>query len=133
MPIYWRDLNISGADVPLCNSTEDYKRLHGVYNGYHRTPMFWIKLKWEPCYEMVVSSVLNTKDAQSFKINIKYHDLGYRYFETVNTRDFGFENLWSSLGGIVGIFLGYSVMNLFEMISNGLTWMYDKHGKKNES
>ena len=133
VPIYWKALNISGSDVRLCNSTEDYKTLHGVYNGYNRTPRFWVELKWEPCYEMVVSSVVNMKEAEYFRINMKYQDLGSRYFETVNTRDFGFENLWSSFGGIVGIFLGYSVMNLFEMISNGLTWMCDKHGKKNDS
>ena len=130
VPIYWKDLNISGANLPLCNSTDDYRTLHGVYNGYHPAPMFWIKLKWEPCYEMVVSSVLNTKEADNFRIEIRYQDLGSRYFETINSRDFGFENLWSSLGGIVGIFLGYSIMNIFEIISNGLTWIYDKFEKK---
>ena len=82
---------------------------------------------------MVVSSVLNTKDADYFRIEIRYQDLGSRYFETINSRDFGFENLWSSLGGIVGIFLGYSIMNIFEMISKGLKWMYDKIEKKSET
>ena len=133
VPIYWKALNISGADVPLCNSTDDYRTLHEVYNGYLPAPMFWIELKWEPCYEMVVSSVLNTKEADNFRIEIRYQDLGSRYFETINSRDFGFENLWSSLGGIVGIFLGYSIMNIFEMISKGLTWMYDKLEKKSET
>ena len=75
------------------------------------------KLKWVPCYEMVVSSVLNTKDADTFRISIKYQDLGSRFFETVNSRDFGLENLLSSLGGIVGIFLGFSIMTIFEIIS----------------
>ena len=60
------------------------------------------------------------------------NDATSRYFETINSRDFGFENLWSSLGGIVGIFLGYSIMNIFEMISKGLKWMYDKIEKKSE-
>ena len=65
-----------------------------------------------------------------FRIRIQYQDLGSEFFETVNTRDFGFESLWSSLGGIVGIFLGYSIIDVFEMISNLFAWIHDKLQKK---
>ena len=133
VPVYWKAINISGGNHRLCNTTEQYKKLHENYNGYHPTPKIWVKLKWVPCYEMVVSSVLNTEASNHFRLHIRYQDLGSRYFETVNSRDFGFENLWSSFGGIVGIFLGYSIMNVFEMISNGLKWMHSKLEGKNKS
>ena len=132
VPVYWKHLNISRTDAPTCNATKEY-RLYRMYNGigYWPTPRHWIKLKWIPCYEMVVSSVLNTKDADNFRISIKYQDLGSRYFETVNSRDFGLENLLSSLGGIVGIFLGFSIMTIFEIISQYFVWIHDRCEKNN--
>ena len=125
-PVYWTRLNISLEDVPLCNATEQYRTLISNYTGYHPTPTIWVEFKWLPCYEMVVSSVLNTKDTDYFTIRVRYQDLGSRYFETINTKDFGFETWWSTVGGIVGIFLGYSIIELFEMISNGLAWINKK-------
>ena len=132
VPTYWRSLKFSKEGIPYCNSTEQYKKLHEQYKGYYPRPKRWGEFKWVPCYEMVVSSAYNMKTLRNFKMIIQYRDLGSQYFETVNTRDFGFENLWSSLGGIVGIFLGYSVVNLFEMISNCLAWIHDKLEKKND-
>ena len=82
---------------------------------------------------MVVTSIFTTASSDNLRISIVYRDLGSRYFETVNSRDFGFENLWSSFGGIVGIFLGLSIMNVFEIMSDGLGWIYDKFEKKNHS
>ena len=131
VPVYWKYLNISRSDAPICNVTKEYNTLHRVYNGYQPTPRHWIKLKWVPCYEMVVSSVLNTKEADTFRISIRYQDLGSRYFETVNSRDFGLENLLSSLGGIVGIFLGFSIMTIFEIISQYFVWVHDRCEKNN--
>ena len=40
------------------------------------------------------------------------------YQEIENVRDFGFETFWSSVGGFVGIFLGYSMLQFPELISN---------------
>ena len=61
---------------------------------------------------MVVSTLDKMRATDKSRINIQYQDLGSQFFETINARDFGFENLWSSFGGIVGIFLGYSLMQL---------------------
>ena len=46
-----------------------------------------------------------------------------QYVETVNTRDFSFENLFSSIGGIVGVFLGVSIIGTLQMLSKGFTWI----------
>ena len=131
VPIFWESLNITHTDFPFCNSTEQYKKLLNQYNGYMPTPRHWVKLRWLPCYEMAVSSVHNMKVTDHFRITIRYQDLGSQYFETTNTRDFGFENLWSSLGGIVGVFLGYSIINIFEMINDFGGWVYNKCEKSN--
>ena len=132
IPVYWESLQLYHANMPVCNSTDKYVKLREKYNGYNPTPKRWLELRWVPCYEMVVSTVDKMRTTDKFRINIQYQDLGSQFFETINARDFGFENLWSSFGGIVGIFLGYSVVNLFEMISNCLAWIHDKLEKKND-
>ena len=38
------------------------------------------------------------------------------YQEIVNERDFGFESFWSSVGGFVGIFLGYSLLEFPDLL-----------------
>ena len=47
------------------------------------------------------------------------------YEEIINERDFGFESLWSTVGGFVGIFVGTSLSQVpnfiacvFNMIQN---------------
>ena len=140
VPVYWKLLNASKEHHPPCNSTQQYKTLHIAYNGQSPTPKRWVQVKWVPCYQMVVSSTYRQELARKktgdlgftseFRIRIQYQDLGSEFFETVNTRDFGFESLWSSLGGIVGIFLGYSIIDVFEMISNLFAWIHDKLQKK---
>ena len=133
VPVYWTHLNISHGLFPICNSTTQYQTLAGGHSGYYSTPKAWIKLNWAACCEMVVTSIFTTASSDNLRISIVYRELGSRYFETVNSRDFGFENLWSSFGGIVGIFLGLSIMNVFEIMSDGLGWIYDKFEKKNHS
>ena len=40
------------------------------------------------------------------------------YQEILNVKSFNVEALWSSIGGFVGIFLGYSLMQVPELIFN---------------
>ena len=47
-------------------------------------------------------------------LKFKYQDRTYQ--EVTNSRDFGFESFWSSVGGFVGIFLGYSMSQIPEIL-----------------
>ena len=47
-------------------------------------------------------------------IKVSYMDDFYQ--ETENVEDFNFESFFSSLGGFVGIFLGYSMMQIPEIL-----------------
>ena len=40
------------------------------------------------------------------------------YQEIENVQDFNFESFFSSLGGFVGIFLGYSLLQVPDLLSN---------------
>ena len=57
---------------------------------------------------------------------VSYLDLefiqGNEMFQEIeNVRDFGFESCWSGIGGFVGIFVGYSLMQLPELLARGVT------------
>ena len=45
-----------------------------------------------------------------FQITVNY--LTESYQEIANQKDFSGEALWSGIGGLVGIFLGYSIMQV---------------------
>ena len=73
---------------------------------------------------MVVSTVHHeNKNLTSFRLRLRYNGLNSQYVEIVNTRDFSFENLFSSIGGIVGVFLGVSIIGTLQMLSQGLRWV----------
>ena len=49
-------------------------------------------------------------------VEIWYMDKTYK--ETTNRRDFGFETFWSSIGGFTGIFLGFSLLQIPDLVVN---------------
>ena len=126
-PPYWKSLDLNVAETKLCNSTQMLKNLTEEYNGWYPEPKRWTSLKWRPCYKMVVSTVHHEhKNLTSFRLRLRYNGLNSQYVETVNTRDFSFENLFSSIGGIVGVFLGISIIGTLQMLSQGLRWVKTK-------
>ena len=83
------------------------------------------KLYNEPCYQAtsVVSlaqslipleneyrSTFATASQMNVKIEIEYAMKGYK--KATNHRSFGMLSLWSQIGGFVGMFLGYSLLQL---------------------
>ena len=55
------------------------------------------------------------------------------YEEIINVRDFGFESLWSGVGGFVGIFLGYSLLQIPDLLQSLWALSADKRLKLKES
>ena len=43
--------------------------------------------------------------------------------EIINARDFGVESCWSGIGGFVGIFVGYSILQLPDFLYFVLQWL----------
>ena len=51
-----------------------------------------------------------------------------KYYQEIEfVKDFGFESFWSGIGGFVGIFLGFSMMQFPE----ALEFLYDFFCKRN--
>ena len=54
-------------------------------------------------------------DSKHLTIKVSYVESTYQ--ETENVKEFPFESFFSSLGGFIGIFLGYSMLQIPEILS----------------
>ena len=70
----------------------------------------------QPCDKMTVSAnIERTKTDGKYAdklMLLRFHFVSEDYQEIVNLRDFGFEAFWSSIGGFMGMFLGYSCLRI---------------------
>ena len=70
-----------------------------------------------PCVDMNLIGTYKTSVNQkrnNFGVKIRYSERKYQEIE--NSKDFNFETFFSSVGGFVGIFLGYSLLQIPEFI-----------------
>ena len=109
IPPYWKYLQTKPTALNNCNSSQlramfnqvlQYKEIMTTYDP--------------PCDGMSVASMVQ-REKLAFGIRIKY--MSEIYEEIVNEKDFGFEMFWSSIGGFIGIFVGYSLLQLPEILS----------------
>ena len=77
----------------------------------------------EPCLKMTIianSQVINNAAVGNSILTINYLVDEYQLIR--NSRAFGFESLWSQIGGVVGIFLGYSLLQVPMVIRKITNW-----------
>ena len=60
------------------------------------------------------------KDRKKVTVRIEYSAVGFR--EIRNYKAFGLLSLWSQIGGFIGIFLGYSLLQVPELITDIIKW-----------
>ena len=74
-----------------------------------------------PCAHMTIVSTVQQLAHEQLKIRIVFPDETYE--EIQNVKDFSFESLWGSVGGFVGIFLGYNLMQLPDLLLNAFKYI----------
>ena len=70
---------------------------------------------------MSIVTTLNEKGTQNSGADIWYMD--NRYLETTNQRDFGFEMFWTSIVSFVGLFMGFSLLQVPDLVENSILKM----------
>ena len=117
IPIYWLAF-FPNSYLEQCKTTSEMKKAHDLI-GHPKTVMNEID---SPCLDMkaVVTYNKNTNFDDPFNA-VKDHKITFtykedEYQEIENIRAFGMEALWSGIGGFVGIFLGYSTMQLPDLV-----------------
>ena len=140
IPIYWTHL-VSGEitktiNLPKCNRTKDYKALKQYLPDIGDVKV-GTGLYTQPCAEMTITLTMAQSDYEGsgeLGFQIYYDTEQYKIIE--NSRGFGLQDLWSQIGGFIGIFLGYSLLQMPELLSSLVTWiqsiMKEKQRRANE-
>ena len=116
MPIYWKD--IRGISIRReCESPSDLKQIYQFIQNYKD-----VLLSYDgPCIEMSVTNKFDKEEENKWEeplIKVVYTKSTYQNIE--NTRSFGFESFLSGVGGFIGIFLGYSILQIPELLGSVL-------------
>ena len=131
IPPYWRTMsNGSQLGLSLCSSSNQLEKAY-VYtrNGSLRKEL--LSDDNTPCTEMTVSSSIEMKTDKK-DLLLVFHYRSDNYMETTNTRAYHFESLWSSLGGLVGLFMGFSLLQLPGVLSTLWSLMINVITRKNK-
>ena len=120
VPPFWK--SFLNYNLPICNSSrqlETFNDLSSLDNDIDYDKI--TALYTPPCDEMSIVPTIYQKRLGSpneFQIIIKYPARNFK--EILNKRAFNFEAFWSGVGGFVGIFLGYSLMQLPSILYEGI-------------
>ena len=113
-PVYWRHTPISGLSFTECNSQQDLDLAYQYTKKYEDMML----LLDPPCVSMntiVITKLERTEYWENIApLKFQYRERHYQKIE--NLQDFGFESFLSGIGGYVGIFLGYSILQFPELI-----------------
>ena len=119
VPPYWKAFINSPTNFELCYSPEQLQKAFKY--SYHKIAGRIVKSELEtPCEEFsVTSSVDMRKSPYRNNLILSFQYRGDQYLEIQNMRDFGLISLWSSIGRLIGIFLGFSMFQMSAAILNG--------------
>ena len=127
-PVYWNGRN--GDDFPQekCMSKVDLQIADAFIQEYKAM----LKSYDSPCNQMEVFSKYDDKEPNEWddrRVKFMYADSVYE--EVENTRSFDLESFVSGVGGFIGIFLGYSILQVPELLGFLASFMKSvKQGNK---
>jgi len=120
IPTYWKRFNIVGANMAShssCNTREELANLSTFlprWEGNYfvdKTQHLYIS----PCQQLKISGELNDDaylDFGDHGLYMKISHMTDEYKSITNAQAFSAQDLWSQIGGFVGIFLGCSLLQV---------------------
>ena len=117
-PPYWKSMVPKGFFYPDCTSP---KQLENIYDVI-KEPAKMIKVFKNytvPCDKMsstVTFHMKPSKDENEKMFELEFNYLEDTYQEVLNQKDFDIEMLGSSIGGFIGMLLGYSLLQCPQLI-----------------
>ena len=122
-PSYW---NFFDEDrfFEVCNTTLQLQQIYREIKDRYT----YLSSGTEPCSAMLIPSAVQKDSIPGFgQIQISIHYSVSQYQEIINVQDFNFDSMFSGIGGFVGIFLGYSFLQVTDLISTSTfltVWKY---------
>ena len=122
IPRYWnRFLNNSDIEklgetkIPNCTNKDQHSHASQYQPLYFQNGS---KLFKQPCRKMTVSYDMSTYDisykAGQLGLTVYYGSENYKFIR--NVRSFGIYDLTSQFGGIIGMLLGFSLMQVYSLL-----------------
>ena len=117
VPSYWkRFVTAAISHLPNCSKKSQFEQLANMLPSmYENTNLRnGRKLYIQPCAKMKILTITNKRDVHSkgHKLWLSFYYDADEYKEILNNQAFTTNDLWSQIGGIVGIFLGYSCLQV---------------------
>ena len=115
VPIYFKQAMNNESNIQECHTKSELMEAQFIIDNYDK---FLNEIE-KPCDEMMVltiDSVDNNPNPRPKDIAIKFIYTEKVYEEIQYTKAIGFESWLSNVGGFVGIFLGYSMMQFPELL-----------------
>ena len=115
IPTYWKHMKNKHTQWDYCVNSIQYQNASRYIQEYQDILSSYAP----PCVDMSILALhdgVESKDGNDPRMEIIYPERFYQ--EIRNTRSFGFEGFLSGVGGFVGIFLGYSLLQLPSLLYN---------------
>ena len=118
IPPYWKEIVPDKPGITMCTSQEQLQMVYKNITDWENV----MKRHDRPCTDMynIVGwnwvDIEGTKESEGIQIKFYYQEQYYQELEYLP--DFDLETFISNIGGFVGIFLGYSMMQFPELLGN---------------
>ena len=119
-PPYWEFMVPKSIRYPHCTSAKQLKDIYDVITEPSKMIRVFDKYVM-PCDKMSSTVTFHMKpaeDGEGKTLGLEFNYLEDTYQEVCNQKDFDLEMLGSSVGGFIGMFLGYSLLQCPQLISN---------------
>ena len=119
-PPYWKSMFPKVAHYPDCKDSKQLKDISDIITEPAKMIRVFDKYTM-PCNKMSSTVTFHMKPAKEDddkKLYLEFNYLEDTYQEVFNQKDFGLEMLGSSIGGFIGMFLGYSLLQCPELIGS---------------
>ena len=128
IPFYWEKLGKNVSKLPRCRSYDELQRVYAMISNQSRL----LSSVVQPCTKMITLVHLeketedgdtvwaSTDSYEKLIVQMRYED--DMYMEVINTKEFRFKTFFGNVGGLIGIFLGVSLLHIPQFIYDVIVW-----------
>ena len=118
IPTYWTHILDTNSSIRICSKSDEVAKAYQLITDFKRV----VSSYEPPCVEMKIPVTVHQQQVGNRQTRLKLYVFYTTddFQEIVNVKDFDVDTLWSSIGGFIGIFLGYSLLQIPEIL--GLMW-----------
>ena len=128
IPPYWRNTFSYNENLRECSTPTELRLAHSTIDD----PKTVLNLNEIPCNEMIllaIDSINSEPFPKPADISMAFHYAEKTYEEITYTKLMGFEGWLSNVGGFIGIFLGYSILQIPELLVNIVGMLHKQKDK----